>query len=113
MAYYLAFVILKLAAIPVVALAVGLSLFLRTSPYAPAEALLDLVARGGCPAAAAVGLAPARRGALGYHARNDTDGDGIACEREPAARVRAIPLAGGARRAGGAKFVRPARTGGG
>ena len=102
-------VILKLAAIPAIALGTGLSVYIRTSPYPPTEALLHLVARGGCPAAAAVGLAPARKGALGYHARNDADGDGVACEWSPGP-GEAMP--GSGQRVGGAKFIRVGTPGG-
>ena len=116
---YLVFVVLKLASIPVVAASVALSVYVRTSPYPPTEALMHLIARAGCPSAAAIGLAPARRGALGYHARNDPDGDGIACD---AGQRLAVPVTltsppaadiDRSRNAGGAKFIRPDRPAGG
>jgi hypothetical protein len=101
---------LRLLSIPVFAFLVATSIYIRTSPYEPPLALAHLIARVDCDAAHSVGLAPAYRGGLGYHARNDEDGDGVACEgvgldmafttSEP---VQQDP----ARTAGGAKFVKP------
>lgn len=97
-------ILLRLMSIPVVTLAVTLSVYLRTSPYEPPEAMLHLVALAGCDAARSVGLAPAARNTPGYHPRNDPDGDGVACEQPPGRGRQAA--AGGMSRAGGAKFVR-------
>lgn len=112
-ARFLSSVVLKLMAIPVIALATALSVYIRTSPYPPSAALAHLLARAGCPAAAAIGLAGARAGELGYHARNDPDGDGIACA--PAAVPEGLVAPGQVivTKAGGAKFVRPKPAGGG
>lgn len=106
--------------LPCVAFAVGISAYVRTSPFAPHEAVAHLIARGGCDAASFVGLAPAYRGEPGYHARNDPDGDGIACGSKPVLAEQSLPRpvlsdaakTGRARRGetrfiGGAKFVRP------
>lgn len=111
---YLAFVIVKLAMIPVVALGVAVSVYIRTSPYPPTEALMHLVARAGCPAAVAIGLAGARKGELGYHARNDIDGNGIACGRATPTQGPALvlPGAGQSRTVGGAKFIQAKPSGG-
>ncbi|MCV2873736.1 excalibur calcium-binding domain-containing protein [Defluviimonas sp. WL0050] len=98
----------KLMAIPVIAVATAVSIYIRTSPYPPAEALAHLIARAGCPAAAAIGLAGARMGELGYHDRNDPDGDGIACAPATAADGQVTVT-----KAGGAKFVRPKPAGDG
>jgi hypothetical protein len=105
----LVFVILKVSTIPVIALTTALSIYIRTSPYEPTEALMDLVARAGCPAAAAIGLADMRKGELGYHARNDPDGDGVACPRvtSPVAAGPEVPGETSTRTVGGAKFLRP------
>jgi len=106
-----------------VALGVAVSLYVRTSPYDPPDAFAHLVARASCDAARTVGLAPSYRGELGYHARNDADGDGVACERlyrfgapseeilAPAQSVEiAAPVSAKGtpnRMMGGAKFVKP------
>ncbi|SPH24374.1 hypothetical protein DEA8626_03425 [Defluviimonas aquaemixtae] len=113
MAGFLASAIVKLCAIPIVAASVSVSLYIRTSPYRPTEALIHLVAMAGCPAAAAIGIPEAREGEPGYHARNDPDGDGVACGA-----ARGDPLPGATvrdstRQVGGAKFVRPKPAGGG
>ena len=70
----------SLLSLPIVTIAVTVSLYVRTSDYDPPDALAHLVARTGCDAAWAIGLAPSYRGQLGYHARNDPDGDGVACD---------------------------------
>lgn len=103
--------------LPVLTAVIGLSVYIRTSPYEPPEAVMHLAALAGCEAAGWVGVAPSRRGDPGYHARNDHDGDGVACEVQdslgggvrqsagvPAAESRQRPAA---RVVGGAKFVRP------
>jgi excalibur calcium-binding domain-containing protein len=112
-------ILLSILKLPIVAGSVAVSLYLYTSPFDPPQALAHLVARAGCDAAASVNLAPAYRGGLGYHARNDADGDGVACEVVPDSgasltqgvtgqTAAALPDQGGFdRRAGGAKFVRP------
>jgi len=109
-------IVMTLASLPLVAGGVALSLYVRTSPYEPSLAVAHLVARVGCDAAASVGLAPAYHGGPGYHARNDADDDGVACEvagfgGEPAQDVvytapAPAPKAP-ARMVGGAKFVKP------
>ncbi|MGB3315411.1 MAG: excalibur calcium-binding domain-containing protein [Albidovulum sp.] len=113
MGRFLSSVILKLMAIPVVALAMAVSVYIRTSPYPPSSALAHLLARAGCPAAAAIGLAEARVGEVGYHARNDPDGDGIACAPVPVPEGLATPGQVTVTKAGGAKFVRPKPAEGG
>lgn len=98
-----------LMALPIMAGGVALSVYVRTSPYDPALAVRHLAALAGCDAAQAMALAPARRGEPGYHARNDADGDGVACGPRTAAAFTSapeVPQPGG-RMAGGAKFVRP------
>jgi hypothetical protein len=110
---FLSSAILKLMAIPVVAMATGVSVYIRTSPHPPTKALAHLVARAGCPAAAAIGLAGARVGELGYHERNDPDGDGIACAPPSGPASVETPSQVAVTRAGGAKFVRPKPAGGG
>ncbi|TMV10393.1 excalibur calcium-binding domain-containing protein [Ruegeria sediminis] len=97
--------------LPVTTFGIALGVYLRTSPYEPAEAVLHIVALAGCDAARAVGVAPAYRGGPGYHLRNDPDGDGVACGSAPRAapRMAAPAPAPEARQrmVGSAKFVRP------
>lgn len=109
-------ILMSLITLPVLAFGVAMSIYIRTSDYDPPDALAHLVARGGCDAARYVGLAPAFRGGLGYHLRNDADGDGVACE---AAGIGAGPVRNAAfsaavpkqkstaRIVSGAKFVMP------
>lgn len=83
-------VALRLALAPVTALGLFLTLYTSASPYPQGLALKHLVARWDCRAAAAVGLAPAPRGAPGYHARTDSDGNGVSCD--PAQLLADAPL---------------------
>lgn len=69
-----------LLSLPVIACSVGISAYIRTSPYEPEAALQHLVAMWGCDAARSVGLGQTSVGEPGYHLRNDGDQDGIACE---------------------------------
>ena len=110
-------ILLRLLMLPALAGGVALSVYLRTSPYEAPQAMMHLIARTGCDAAGYIGLAPSYRGELGYHARNDVDGDGVACEA--AVSFGSAPLQGqgltapaptnspAPRMTGGAKFVRP------
>ncbi|MDF0603802.1 excalibur calcium-binding domain-containing protein [Psychromarinibacter sp. C21-152] len=103
-------ILLQIAAIPLVAAAVAVPLYLRTSDYPPMDAIRHLAALAGCEQAAAVGLAPAREGGLGYHRRNDPDGDGVACGTAHAAAsapARPADPEAPSRMTGGAKFLRP------
>lgn len=107
-----------LAALPLITFGVAVSVYLRTSPFSPPEALQHLVALGGCDAARTAGVAPARFGEPGYHPRHDPDGNGIACEgvgrarplfAEPLTNTEPQPARADPARQmqGGAKFVRP------
>ena len=110
-------ILLSLVTLPGLAVCVALSIYIRTSEFDPPDALAHLVARANCDAARSIGLAPSYRGALGYHARNDPDGDGVACEvftvtrSEPVQEVVFSAPAEKPRvhdqRLTGAKFVRP------
>ncbi|MCF6233812.1 MAG: excalibur calcium-binding domain-containing protein [Rhodobacteraceae bacterium] len=112
-------IMVRLLTLPLVALSVALSMYVRTSDYDPPEALAHLVARGGCDAARSVGLAVSYRGGLGYHARNDADGNGVACDSAEVLPVAVVensvitePVAiqdtfARTRMTGGAKFVKP------
>lgn len=100
---------MRVLALPGLTLVVALSVYIRTSPYDPEQAILHLIARTGCENARSVGLAPALRGDPGYHARNDADADGVACEVRHVAATQSAPSDSSAqtRFVGGAKFVRP------
>lgn len=117
-------ILMSLLTLPVLAFAVAVSIYIRTSEFDPPDALAHLVARAGCDAARSIGLAPSYRGGLGYHARNDANGDGVACDlAEVGAGAVDGPIAGSAqevvfskpvarpdgaeRIVGGAKFVKP------
>lgn len=112
-------IMVRLLTLPLLALSVALSIYVRTSDYEPRDAIAHLVARGGCDAARSIGLAPSYRGGLGYHARNDMDGDGVACDGTEILPVEvvenstnSVPVAiqdsfVRTHMTGGAKFVRP------
>jgi hypothetical protein len=112
-------ILFSLLTLPLLALSVALSIYIRTSDYDPPDAVAHLVARGGCDAARSIGLAPSYRGGLGYHARNDADGDGVACDAIEVLSVGVVenfviskPVAiqntsARVRMTGGAKFVKP------
>lgn len=103
-------ILMSLLAIPVLAVLVAFSLYIRTSPYPPSEATLHLMARFGCETARSVGLASARRGELGYHSRNDVDEDGVACtgfEPSDTLTIVAQPKEVQTHSISGAKFVKP------
>lgn len=72
-------ILIKVLLIPVVMASITVSVYVRTSPYERQDALRHLAAMTGCDTAASMGLAPALEGQLGYHARNDKNGDGVAC----------------------------------
>lgn len=104
-----------LLCIPILTAVLATSIYIRTSPYEPAVALAHLIARGGCGAASYVGLAPAYYGEIGYHARNDADENGVACEIDsqfvtaPAVDSASLVTAPNSqeRMASGAKFLKP------
>ncbi len=111
-------ILLALLLMPFAASALTVSIFIRTSDFPANDALRHLVALAGCPAAGAVGVAPARQGEPGYHQRYDLDGDGVSCGSAlagaPVAAGASIPSDapvgpghGRVRIEGGAKFVRP------
>ena len=108
-------ILTMILALPITIACISFGVYMRTSPYEPDEALLHIVALAGCDAARAVGVAPSYRGMVGYHTRNDPDGDGVACD-EPRPVAAGTPAASAAkapvrqvkeRTVGGAKFVRP------
>ncbi|UWR07608.1 MULTISPECIES: excalibur calcium-binding domain-containing protein [Ruegeria] len=110
-------ILLMVLALPLTTGMIALGVYLRTSDLERTEAVMHLVALAGCDAARSVGLGPMREGQLGYHKRNDPDGDGIACESSVRAATRsAVPVQAPAstqsaapkpRAVGNAKFVRP------
>ncbi|WP_425051739.1 excalibur calcium-binding domain-containing protein [Psychromarinibacter sp. S121] len=118
-----------IAGVPLVATALTVSIFIRTSEFSNVDAVRHLYALAGCDHARKVGLAPAAKGFPGYHPRYDVDGNGIACEgvglmtgprlvnlpaaapvpvAEAAPEAAPLPEAETPRRMdGGAKFLRP------
>ncbi|MEM1386313.1 MAG: excalibur calcium-binding domain-containing protein [Pseudomonadota bacterium] len=100
-------ILVKLAAIPLLTITITMSVFVRTSEHGPEDAMRHLLALAGCDTALTVGLAPARAGELGYHARNDPDGDGVACDTLANTQAVSAPPPEVERRVGGAKFLRP------
>lgn len=109
-------ILLQVLLVPVVTVALTVSIYIRTSPYERTDALRHLAALAGCDTARSMGLAPAYEGQLGYHARNDKDGDGVACGEAvivssvlpeiPAMSAGAVDDPG-THRVSGAKFVKP------
>ncbi|MEM9124605.1 MAG: excalibur calcium-binding domain-containing protein [Pseudomonadota bacterium] len=104
-------IVLMILALPVTTIVIAAGVFLRTSEFDRTESVIHLIALAGCDAAAAVGGGPFYEGEAGYHARNDPDGDGVACspQAQPrgqtAAAQRSTPQS--QRSVGNAKFVRP------
>lgn len=72
-------ILLSLMATPFLATSLTVSIYIYTSRYEPPDALRHLIALTGCAAAAKIGMTPTYLGEMGYHARNDADGDGVAC----------------------------------
>ncbi len=104
-------ILIAIFSIPVIAAGVAVSMYIRTSPHEPQNALLHLVAMSGCEGAALVGLAPATKGRLGYHEANDADGNGVACEPADEVAAASTPRFGNPeseeRIVGGARFLKP------
>nr|WP_108860161.1 MULTISPECIES: excalibur calcium-binding domain-containing protein [Ruegeria] len=107
-------IIFMILMLPATTAAIAVGVFLRTSEFESPDALLHLVALAGCQAAEALVPGPYWDGEPGYHARNDTDGDGVACGAtapqfatpQPAADPQPAAAAP-QRQVGTAKFVRP------
>ena len=109
-------ILVQVLMIPLVIISITLSIYIQTSPYERVEALRHLLALSGCNTAMSIGLAPAFRGEIGYHTRNDPDGDGIACH-DPGPIAGTLPASNPAGSNGtsaepvqgisGAKFLRP------
>ncbi|MBO9445505.1 excalibur calcium-binding domain-containing protein [Ruegeria sp. R14_0] len=110
-------IILMLLMLPATTAAIAVGVYLRTSEFESHEALLHLIAMVSCDTAGSLVPGPYREGEPGYHARNDLDGDGVACGT--IAPVAATPQSAEApqspqpaeaqqsRQLGTAKFVRP------
>ena len=107
--------------LPATTAAIAISVYLRTSEFESHDALLHLIAMSGCKFAEALVPGPYLDGQPGYHARNDVDGNGVACEATvprlgaPSQSAEAGPSnetsqeVGGSqpRKLGTAKFLRP------
>ena len=107
-------IILMILMLPATTAAIAVGVFLRTSEFEGPDALLHLVALAGCERAEALVPGPYRDGEPGYHARNDANGDGVACgaavPQYTAPQSTAVPQTVEApqqRQVGTAKFVRP------
>lgn len=114
-------IVALVASLPLVMCSTALGIYIRTSPYPAEQALQHLVAMAGCEAAAKVGVFEVREGEPGYHARNDTDGNGVACAIQtrvisPGETVVTVQTSRGRapaadsterRQIGDAKFIRP------
>ncbi|WP_237215804.1 excalibur calcium-binding domain-containing protein [Ruegeria lacuscaerulensis] len=105
-------ILLMILMLPVTTAVIGFSVYLRTSDFEQEEAVLHLIAMAGCPTALKVIPGPYYAGELGYHLRNDPDGNGVACETP---QQLAVPVTAEApqlaqpveRSVGSAKFLRP------
>ena len=108
-------ILVQILLVPVVTCALTVTIYIRTSPYEPPDALRHLLAMGGCEVVTKLNLAPTFRGELGYHARNDPDQDGVACgnnlaEVSPNQTIEVPPTDDASSQPlgiSGAKFLRP------
>ncbi len=103
-------------ALPLTVAAISVSGYLRVSDFDRSDSVLHLIAMAGCDVTEKLGFGAFREGSPGYHARNDPDGDGIACEIgavTPVQSTRAEPQQPrqteqtSERKVGNAKFIRP------
>ena len=104
-------ILLMVLALPVTISVIAVGTYLRVSDNDRPEAIIHLVALAGCDAARALGFGTFREGEPGYHARNDPDGDGVACDHPaPSTSLQQVQPRNAepkARMVGNAKFVRP------
>lgn len=102
-------ILLMVLALPVTTAIIAIGAYLRVSEYNRDEAIIHLIALGGCDVVQAMGFGPFREGDPGYHARNDPNGSGVACGKfVQNSTQRAEPSQSTNHRAvGSAKFVRP------
>ena len=104
-------ILLMVLMLPVTTISIAVGVYLRTSEFEREEALVHLIALAGCGAVESIVPGPFVEGGPGYHARNDPDGDGVACgTHAPAPVQRAAPKQSESTRSrtvGTAKFVRP------
>lgn len=105
-------ILLSIVTVPVLTVGLTVSIFVMTSDYDRRDALRHLIALAGCEPAAKIGMTDMTRGEVGYHPRNDPDGDGLSCDTGRAA-LDTAGWAGAAVAmetappAPGARFVRP------
>ncbi|WP_170466972.1 excalibur calcium-binding domain-containing protein [Ruegeria arenilitoris] len=110
-------IVLMVLMLPATTAAITVAVYLRTSEFESHEALLHLIAMVSCDTAGSLIPGPYRKGEPGYHARNDADGDGVACgtiapitatpQSAEALQSPLRPEAPQSRQLGTAKFVRP------
>jgi len=104
-------ILLMVLMLPLTTLVIAVGVYMRTTEYEPTDAVVHLLALAGCDAVSVIHVGPFRHGEAGYHARNDTDGDGTACGDHAVGRVQSNAPARTQtpkqRTLGTAKFVRP------
>ncbi len=104
-------ILVMVLALPLTTGLIAVGTYMRVTDKERPDAVLHLVALAGCDAARAIGFDTFHKGQAGYHARNDPDGDGIACESTvsgtPSQQAQPRAQAPNQRTVGNAKFVRP------
>ncbi|MES0826360.1 excalibur calcium-binding domain-containing protein [Ruegeria sp. SCP11] len=104
-------ILLMVLMLPMTTMVIAVGVYLRTSEFEREEALIHLIAMAGCDAVEKLVPGPFVAGEPGYHARNDPDGDGIACGEVALVPVQnTLPQQADtprSRSVGTAKFVRP------
>ncbi|MFQ6553805.1 excalibur calcium-binding domain-containing protein [Aestuariibius insulae] len=101
------FILTRILLLPLVVLSISLSIYIRTSPFPMQVTIAHLMSMSGCRMTQHLGLAPAVKGAPGYHARNDANGNGVACETGVFVDTAQPAGSQSTRSVSGAKFVRP------
>ncbi|MDA7967019.1 excalibur calcium-binding domain-containing protein [Ruegeria sp.] len=102
-------ILLMVLALPATTAIIAVGVYLRVTDYERDEAIIHLIALGGCDVVQAMGFGPFRKGDPGYHPRNDPDGNGVTCGSfVQKGTQRAEPVQPAPQRTvGGAKFIRP------
>ena len=104
-------ILIMILMLPVTTLGIAVGVYLRTSEFEREEAVIHLIAMAGCKSVESIVPGPFFAGEPGYHARNDPDGDGVACgtvSLPPAQETPPQQAETPSRRAvGNSKFVRP------
>ncbi len=101
------FILTRILFLPVVIASISLSIYIRTSPFPMQVTIAHMMSMSGCAMTRHLGLAPAVKGAPGYHVRNDANGNGVACETGVYVDTAQPAESRSTRSVSGAKFVRP------